>query len=401
MKKFSLIFCFLIFFIAVNGQYKKLKIDTIAVNRKTATVFVDSAKFLKGINLSTVKVDIRNVSYGAGASGSIFFKRSLTGNLSSVNKFYFDSTNTRLLIGGTGLRRNPQSRLSVLADSGAIQNIAGIKEGLFNFTDPSVNKNRSTLAQATDSASFNLSKTYTGNLRLALVGKDGQERFVVDTLNSTYVNGGLNGSAFLVTSVGGGGGTSTCISIRRASGGTFSNPTNLNPYEDIGCIGFMGYRNGQYRNSSRIRTIATSSWGDADYSSDFMIETVSRGSTSLSTKFKVTSQGGQVWTPQNSKTASDSITASGGIKSSMLSHIIKFNQYNSVDITANPQIASGEDGQIIMIINISSTGTLKLNNGNGLKLAGGVSFTMGQGDVIEFVYSSNLGVWLEVTRSDN
>ena len=116
---------------------------------------------------------------------------------------------------------------------------------------------------------------------------------------------------------------------------------------------------------------------------------------------RLTSQGGQVWTPQNSKTANDSITASGGIKSSMLSHIIKFNQYNSVDITASPQIASGEDGQIIMIINISSTGTLKLDNGNGLKLAGGVSFTMGQGDVIEFVYSSDLGVWLEVTRSDN
>lgn len=73
----------------------------------------------------------------------------------------------------------------------------------------------------------------------------------------------------------------------------------------------------------------------------------------------------------------------------------------SVDITANPQIEFGYDGQQITIEGMSATKTVKLDNGDGLKLAGGASFTVAEDDTISFVFNATKSLWVEITRSDN
>jgi len=73
----------------------------------------------------------------------------------------------------------------------------------------------------------------------------------------------------------------------------------------------------------------------------------------------------------------------------------------SVDLTANPQVEAGFDGQIITIEGQDNTKSVKLDTGDGLKLAGGVSFTLGDLDTITLRYNAVKSLWVEQTRSDN
>jgi hypothetical protein len=73
----------------------------------------------------------------------------------------------------------------------------------------------------------------------------------------------------------------------------------------------------------------------------------------------------------------------------------------AVNITANPQIASGADGEVIILIGQSNANTVRVNDGTGVQLAGGVSFTMGQYDTLQLVYEAGSGNWIEVGRSNN
>jgi hypothetical protein len=74
----------------------------------------------------------------------------------------------------------------------------------------------------------------------------------------------------------------------------------------------------------------------------------------------------------------------------------------AVDITANPQIAAGTDGEILILIGQSNTNTVQLHDdGTGLQLNGGTAFTMGQYDTIQFVYEAASGNWIEMRRSNN
>ncbi len=72
-----------------------------------------------------------------------------------------------------------------------------------------------------------------------------------------------------------------------------------------------------------------------------------------------------------------------------------------VDITVDPQIADGIDGQIVIFKGQSNTNTVKFDDGNGLQLGGGVSFTMGQYDTLMMMYDADDDMWVEVSRSDN
>ncbi len=69
------------------------------------------------------------------------------------------------------------------------------------------------------------------------------------------------------------------------------------------------------------------------------------------------------------------------------------------DMTANPQITAGIDGEQLILVGNSDIYPIKLNQGNGLILCGGVCFTLGNNDAIRFVYSN--GNWQELNRSDN
>lgn len=73
----------------------------------------------------------------------------------------------------------------------------------------------------------------------------------------------------------------------------------------------------------------------------------------------------------------------------------------AVDITANPQISSGFDGQVITLEGMDDTDTVQLDDGDGLKLAGGASFTISNNDVISLHYNAAKDLWIENTRSQN
>ena len=72
---------------------------------------------------------------------------------------------------------------------------------------------------------------------------------------------------------------------------------------------------------------------------------------------------------------------------------------SAVDLSSDPQIADGVDGQIIILQGTSDANTVKLDDGTGLQLAGGVSFTLGANDTMQLIYDGT--DWIEVSRSDN
>lgn len=65
----------------------------------------------------------------------------------------------------------------------------------------------------------------------------------------------------------------------------------------------------------------------------------------------------------------------------------------AIDITSNPQIAAGTDGQIIELHGTSDTNTLKIDTGTGVLLST-ASYTLGNNDVLILRYIN--GAWKEV-----
>jgi len=96
------------------------------------------------------------------------------------------------------------------------------------------------------------------------------------------------------------------------------------------------------------------------------------------------------------------ITAGTGITTDMQSGIMIYNGTAAVNITADPQIADAyKDGTRITIIGTSDVNTLTLDDGTGLALAGGVSMVLGQYDSITLVFNEAMGIWIEISRSNN
>jgi len=69
-----------------------------------------------------------------------------------------------------------------------------------------------------------------------------------------------------------------------------------------------------------------------------------------------------------------------------------------VNITANPQIAPGIQGDLVHIEGGSDTNTVQLNNGNGLHLHNG-SYTIGAHDSILMMYGTDGNTWEEMSRN--
>jgi hypothetical protein len=72
-----------------------------------------------------------------------------------------------------------------------------------------------------------------------------------------------------------------------------------------------------------------------------------------------------------------------------------------VDITKNPQIEAGFDGQVITLEGQNDTRGVKLDNGDGLALGGGTSITLGENDIIRMHYNADRKIWIENNRSLN
>lgn len=68
-----------------------------------------------------------------------------------------------------------------------------------------------------------------------------------------------------------------------------------------------------------------------------------------------------------------------------------------IDITVNPQIAAGTAGQMLTLQGSSDINTLKLDDGAGLAMNTGISFTLKDGHIIQFIYDGS--VWRETFRT--
>ena len=97
--------------------------------------------------------------------------------------------------------------------------------------------------------------------------------------------------------------------------------------------------------------------------------------------------------------ASTNITAAGGITATRALMRVQGSP-GAVNITANPQIADGTDGQILVLKGMHDTNTVTLDNGTGISLTSGASFTLGNKDTITLIYDALDDEWIEISRSN-
>ena len=112
--------------------------------------------------------------------------------------------------------------------------------------------------------------------------------------------------------------------------------------------------------------------------------------------------GKTVYTPS----ATRNIVAGTGVTAAMVaaSNVILIQgSGGNVTVTANPAIAAGTDGQIIVLVGVNDSQTVLFTGGTGIRLSANTNFTMGDGDVLEMIYSSAVSVasWIEISRTDN
>jgi len=89
------------------------------------------------------------------------------------------------------------------------------------------------------------------------------------------------------------------------------------------------------------------------------------------------------------------ITAAGGITVTNATMRVQ-GDGGPINITANPQIVAGADGQFIFLIGQDDTNTIQLADGNGLHLLSGSPLFLGKGDYLNMQYDSVDAVWKEV-----
>ena len=70
----------------------------------------------------------------------------------------------------------------------------------------------------------------------------------------------------------------------------------------------------------------------------------------------------------------------------------------SVDITADPQVVRGAEGDVLTLVGVGFP--ITLDHGAGLNLMGSAQFVMGSGDVIGLYYSTGGTVWNETFRTN-
>lgn len=180
----------------------------------------------------------------------------------------------------------------------------------------------------------------------------------------------------------------------KATGSTGGSATNVGVYGAAvnGTTNYGVYSAGNMKTTGDL--FISKSGGKIDlYNSDI---TLTQATNAL-----VIAGGAMVYTPISTSTVTDSLTAT-----QIISRVIVYNESAATDLTGTVnqhQIVAGTNGQIITIVGVSDTNTLKFDDGFGIQLAGGASCTLGAGDTITFVYITSItpNVWVEVCRSDN
>lgn len=112
---------------------------------------------------------------------------------------------------------------------------------------------------------------------------------------------------------------------------------------------------------------------------------------------------GQVFTPMS---ALQSLTVGNTIQPNA-GKIRVEGSGGAVTLTSTPTIANpAADGQLLILEGNSNVNTLTLQDqsalgGSNLNLAGGTNATLGQGDILMLTWSTPMGCWNEICRSNN
>ena len=94
------------------------------------------------------------------------------------------------------------------------------------------------------------------------------------------------------------------------------------------------------------------------------------------------------------------VTAGGGITlNNTQPWLLVIGSNAVINITANPQIQLGVQGQVIAVNCVGSGVTLE--NGSGLTLAGAMPFAMTSGSIITLVCNRTDNLWVETSRVQN
>lgn len=91
------------------------------------------------------------------------------------------------------------------------------------------------------------------------------------------------------------------------------------------------------------------------------------------------------------------VTASGGIRLLDQPWLIVVGSLQTINITANPQIARGVAEQVIAVQCVGSN--IILENGSGLALIAGKPFNMSSGNICTLIYNATDNLWYETSRS--
>ena len=75
--------------------------------------------------------------------------------------------------------------------------------------------------------------------------------------------------------------------------------------------------------------------------------------------------------------------------------------YTLVNLSSNPQIADGKNGQVLILQGTSDANTVQFNDGNGLQTAAGAAMALGDGDILALIYDVTADIWHELFRANN
>lgn len=143
-------------------------------------------------------------------------------------------------------------------------------------------------------------------------------------------------------------------------------------------------------NASLLDNIDSNQFLRSDTSDSF-----SSGTLSLDTGTTLAVNGNLAMKPS----AVINITAGGGISPTKAVLKIQGNS-GAVNISVAPQISNGSDGQILILKGASNTNTVTLDHGDRVVLIDGLSFTLGNKDMITLIYDATDEEWIEISRSD-
>lgn len=450
MKKIFLTLTTLLIFVSGFSQYKKAKVDTIGSYKKTFVFFNRKVRIdsLYTTNLpvktapdsvltigtgqlaaKTPTVAITSVSFGSGNQGDIFFKQTSTGNFSTSDKFYFDSTNSNLLLGGTGSSHAMLARFGLQADSGTATTVSGTPKRIFNIVDYSYNTGaRATWATATAKSSFNYS-LYNGKPEWKVIGAGGLNVITADTSGGVTIgNVALSGVSGKLVTAGDftSGGIITCGSAGYYLGATYiylaATTVGNNGARSTGAaIDFSVTANNPKAATANakggdlyMKTGASQGSGEGN----FYIYTSGGGYTSVAgdlaatQKVKVNGVGRLNYTPRNTtQIGADSITTkitmtTSATVSNMGAHNIQMNVLSDKYLTGIMIDTTGAtEGDEILLINASDNGSyVSIADTAGSSVlfnsgAGRFTFTPGSNMHLVCQKIYNMTFWAEISRS--